>query len=242
MTEIGRSQINKMRKLYLAVLAAGLSFLNSANASLTVVIGIPNPSEIVNIVVTPGSGSTVPAYNGGVYAGIYNQTINGVASSGFCIDVAHDVYSGETFNNYNYANLIAAPASPAGPMNATQVVEIEKLWAAYFTSAKSSALDAAALQVAIWEALGNGAENYTVTEGAHNTTSDQVFALAGTYLSSLSSLTAEAGLIAIVSPTGQSYVIVPEATTMIMGAMLLLPLGYVSMQPFVRKMRAANGK
>jgi hypothetical protein len=220
-----------MKRMQLVLLAAALAGASSASASLTVVIDSPNPSQIVTLTVTPAGGSLVPSFGpAGVYAGIYNETINGVYTPSFCIDVAHDVYAGEVFHDYSYAALPDAPDTPAGPMGAPTAIAIEKLWAQYFTAAKAdnSGVTAAALQVAIWETegggqlLGNGGPGYTVTEsdGAG------VSALVATMLGALPSLTAEADLVAIVSPDGQSYVVaVPEATTVIAGALLLLPLG-----------------
>ncbi|MGA2686064.1 MAG: hypothetical protein ABSF51_13535 [Verrucomicrobiota bacterium] len=219
-----------MKQLQAVVLAAALAGASRASASLTVIIDSPNPSQIVNLLVSPVGGSLVPSFSGGVYAGIYNETINGVFTPSFCIDVAHDVYVGEQFTDYSYAALADAPDTPAGPMGAPTAIAIEKLWAKYFTAAQAdnSGVTAAALQVAIWEAegggqlLGNGSPGYTVTEsdGAG------VSALVATMLGALPSLTAEADLVAIVSPDGQSYVVaVPEATTVIAGTLLLLPLG-----------------
>jgi hypothetical protein len=232
-----------MRKVQLAILAVALAGASSASASLTVVIDTPNPSQIVNLVVTPTSGSLVPAFNGGVYAGIYNETIDGVFTHSFCIDVAHDVYAGETFKDYSYSTLASAPDNPAGPMGADIAIAIEKLWAKYYTAAQadSSGVTAAALQVAIWkiegggQALGNGNPGYTVTASGNNSVTTEVADM----LTSLNGLTAEADLVAIVSPDGQSYVVaVPEPTTMLAGALLLLPFGASTLR-ILRKRQTA---
>ena len=230
-----------IRKLHLAILAAALAGAGSASAALTVIIDTPNPSQIVTLTVTPVGLSGVPAFGpGGVYAGIYNETVDGVFTPSFCIDVAHDVYVGEIFHDYSYSALASAPATPAGPMGAATAIDIEKLWAKYFTAAQAdnTGVTAAALQVAIWETegggqvLGNGGPGYTVTEsdGAG------VSALVTTMLSALPGLTAEADLVAIVSPDGQSYVVaVPEPTTIIAGALLLLPFGASTFRILRRK-------
>jgi hypothetical protein len=232
-----------MRKLQLAILAAALAGVSSASASLTVVIDTPNPSQIVNLVVTPAAGSLVSAFNGGVYAGIYNETVDGVFTHSFCIDVAHDVYVGEVFNDYSYSALASAPATPAGPMGAATAINIEKLWAQYYTAAQAdgSGVMAAALQLAIWEIegggqlLGNGNPGYTVTASGNNSVTTET----ATMLTALTGLTAEADLVAIVSPDGQSYVVaVPEPTTMLAGALLLLPFGASTLR-ILRKTRTA---
>jgi hypothetical protein len=232
-----------MKKMRLVLLAAALAGASSASASLTVTIDAPNPYQIVNLVIKPVGTSLVPAYSGGVYAGIYNETINGVYTPSFCIDVAHDVYAGEVFHDYSYAALPDAPDTPAGPMGAPTAIAIEKLWAKYFAAAQAdnSGVTAAALQVAIWETegggqlLGNGDPGYTVTANGNNPVTAEVT----TMLTSLPGLKAEADLVAIVSPDGQSYVVaVPEATTIIAGALLLLPLGASTLR-ILRKSRVA---
>ncbi|MGA9777692.1 MAG: hypothetical protein WBS33_05425 [Verrucomicrobiia bacterium] len=230
-----------MRRIQLAILAAALVGASSASASLTVIIDAPNPSQIVDLVVTPAAGSSVPAFSGDVYAGIYNETIDGVFTPSFCIDVAHDVTVGEEFTDYSYAALPDAPDTPAGPMGAGIAIDIEKLWAQYYTAAQSdsSGVMAAALQVAIWEVegggqlLGNGNPGYTVTASGN----DSVTTETASMLASLSGLTAEADLEAIVSPDGQSYVVaVPEVSTVIAGALLLLPFAACTFK-IVRKHR-----
>lgn len=223
-----------MKKLQVMIVGIALAAASSASASLMVVIDTPNPSQIVDINVDPGS-SAVPKFSGAVYAGIYNETISdgtgpGVVTPSFCIDVAHDVYIGEKFNDYSCASLAGAPDAPAGPMGAAIATDIEELWAAYFSEAQtdSKGVMAAALQVAIWEVegggqnLGNGDPGYTVT--AYGNTA--VTAETGKMIDALDSgtLTDKADLEAIVSPDGQSYVIaVPEASTVIAGGLLLLP-------------------
>ena len=234
-----------MKKLQQTIIAAALASAMSASASLTVIIDPVLPSQIVNLNVAPVVGSAVPSFSGGVYAGVYNLTVNNVATPSFCIDVAHDVYVGESFNDYSYTTLSSAPDSPAGPMGATPAIDIEKLWAAYYTSAltDNSGVTAAALQVAIWEiegggqALGNGNPGYTVTEsdGAGVST------LAATMLTALNhnSLNSEADLIGLVSPDGQSYVVaVPEPATIISGVLMLLPFGASTLR-ILRKNRTA---
>jgi hypothetical protein len=95
--------------------------------------------------------------------------------------------------------------------------------------------------LAIWEIegggqlLGNGKPGYTVTASGNNSVTTET----ATMLTALTGLNAEADLVAIVSPDGQSYVVaVPEPTTMLAGALLLLPFG-ASMLRILRKTRTA---
>ena len=203
----------KIRTLQIAILAVALAGASSASAVIVTFDGV-NPEEVVTLQVTGGSAFGP----GGVYAGIYNLTVDGVATPSFCIDVARE--SGN-FSDYSYVALSSAPLSPVGPMGSDHAIAIEKLWAAYY-SPSMNAQNAAALQVAIWESLGNNTLGYTVTLSGN----DPVTAEAATMLASITGLTGLADLRGLVSPTGQNYVVpVPEPTTMIAGALLLLPFG-----------------
>lgn len=228
-----------MKKIPILAALAVMIAAPNVFASLTVVIENPNPRQVVHITVDPVGASAVTHFSGNVLAGIYNESINGVSTPSFCIDVAHDVSVGDTYNDYEYAALEDAPASPAGPMGTTTAISIEKLWAAYYSAAQSdgSGVTAAALQVAIWETegngqlLGNNTDGYTVAASGNTAVTDEV----NTMLANLPNLTQRADLIAIVSPDAQSYVIaVPEASTVMAGLLLLLPLGASTFRIFHR--------
>lgn len=216
---VTKAKIN-MKKLQIVLLAAALAGASSASASLTVSMTGVSPGEVVTLQVV-NTGSGVNNFGpGGVNAGIYNLSVDGTPMQSMCIDV--DRESG-TFSDYSYNTIADAPDTPAGPMGAAHAADIEKLWAAYF-SPTMGAQDAAALQVAIWLDLGNGSLGYTVAASGNSA----VTAEANAELTALAggSLTAEADLIALTSPSGQNYIVaVPEATTMLAGALLLLPFG-----------------
>lgn len=184
----------------LCILAYGMS-LTGADAQVTLTFAGVNPSEGVILQV----GSPLNIGPEGVYAGIYNQLVNGVATPSFCIDVSRDIAFGQTYTDYQYSDLSLSPLAPAGPMGSSAAVDIEKLWAAYYTDATGSSQDAAALQVAIWlEVAAN--VGYPLSVNGNNL-SDPVYSEATTMLNSLPTLTAEASLVALVSPTGQNYVV-----------------------------------
>jgi hypothetical protein len=226
-----KSEIINMRKLQLAILAAALVGVSTASASFQVAFTGVGPGEVVNLQVV-NTGSGVANFGpSGVNAGIYNLSIAGVATPSFCIDI--DRNSG-TFNDYNYATLSAAPLSPAGPMGLAHEIAIEKLWAAYYAPVMSNQ-DAAALQVAIWLSLGDNTLGYTVAASGNAAVTTEAAAM----LAALPGLTAQADLIALVSPSGQNYIVaVPEPTTMIAGALLLLPFGASTLR-ILRKRQAA---
>jgi len=207
-------------------MAAGLAGAMSASAT-TVTFDNVDPNQTVNL--------TDPWISSGVYAGIYNLTVDGVATPSFCIDVA-DENNGNTFTDYFYSDLASSPLAPGGPMGSTAATDIEKLWARYYSPSMGSQ-DAAALQVAIWEDMainsgGNNGGNYTLTVSGN----DPVTSEASTMLDSLPDLTAEANLIAL-TDDGQGYVVtVPEPTT---AGCFLLGLGALAgFQRFAQKRRS----
>ncbi|MGB7747305.1 MAG: hypothetical protein WBN75_08455 [Verrucomicrobiia bacterium] len=192
------------RKLQLAIVAAGLAGALSASA-VTLTFGGVSPEEDVTIQI---AGAIT--YSGTVQAGIYNQTVDGVATPSLCIDVYREISGGETFTDYSYTDLSLAPLPPSGPMGSAVATDIEKLWAAHFPAASVNNQDAAALTVAVWEDIAANVGTYTITASGN----DPVTTEAANMLASLGSLTAQADLVGLASPDGQNYVVAaPEPTT-----------------------------
>lgn len=226
-----------MKKLRIALsLVGALAVASSASASVTLeLVSVGQPGMNNYQTVHLQAGSPVNINQSGVEAGFYNLLVDGVATPAFCIDIATDQHVGlPLYTDYNYTPLASAPTSVAGPMGATAAANIEKLWAAYYTDASSSSVKAAALQVAIWEVVAAGTGTYTLTVSGNSDVTSQ----ATTYYNSLGSLTAQADLVAL-TDNGQAYVVpVPEARSLIAGALLLLPLGASTLR-ILRKSRMA---
>ena len=221
-----------IRKLQLVIMAVGLAGAMSASAVTLTFNGV-SPGDVVTLQVS----NAFTFGPGGVYAGIYNQTVDGVATPSFCIDVAREITIGATYTDYSYTDLALAPLTPAGPMGSLAATDIKKLWAAYYPAASVNNQDAAALQVAIWEDVAAKVGTYTITVSGN----DPVTTEAATMLGSLGSLTAQADLQGLVSPDGQNYVVpfiapVPEPTT---AGCFLLGLGALAcFQRFTQKRRS----
>jgi hypothetical protein len=231
----------KIKKLQLAIMTASLAGAMSASASVkpatvSVTFDTVNPSETVNL-ASPfiNSGNPVEAN-----AGIYNLTVDGVATPSFCIDVA-DENNNNTFLDYYYNDLAFAPLAPAGPMGSSAATDIEKLWAAYYPAASGDNQTAAALQVAMWEDIAAKATTpYSITVN-NNDPNDAIYSEAAGMIANLPNLTVQADLMGLVGPNGpnneQSYVVaVPEPTT---AGCFLLGLGaLVCWQRLAQKRRS----
>jgi hypothetical protein len=203
-------------------LAAGLGIAGSftgilnAGAQESVVLDNISPVQVVTVQAT-GAFNIGPA---GVYAGIYNLSVNGLPTPAFCTDLFRDAPM-TLQNDYNYSDLSLSPLAPDGPMGVAAAVNIEKLWAQYFPAATTSSQEAA-LQVAIWETVALGVGTYTLNFSGN----DPVTMEADAMLASLPNLTAEADVTALVNPDGQSYVVAaPEPMA---GSCFLVGLGVLA--------------
>ena len=151
-------------------MALGFSAAVKANPS----VGIQDitdwgttPMEIVSGTF-PIQGSP---YTGGVYAGINTLKLKiGTKTyivDGFCIDPFHYSISGAYTDEI--VPLKDAP-KPPGPMGATTATEIEQLWYELYSSHMSD-MDAAVLQVAIWDLVsGTSSINEPIHWGTDSTT------------------------------------------------------------------------
>jgi hypothetical protein len=228
----------KTNMFNLALIAMGLVGATSAKANLDVTFDGVSPNEIIYLSIT----GDVPNYSGGVYAGIYNNTVNGVFTPGFCIDVSRD--SGAATADYNYTSLASSALAPAGPMGAAAATTVEQLWYNYYAAAENNGATAAALQLAIWETVEKGPGlGYDITVGT-DPTSAAAQAEANSmvaYVDSLRPGTDVANLVGLTSPDSQNYVVaaVPEPATILSGVFMLLPFGAGTLR-IVRKRQLAS--
>ena len=163
-----------------------------------------------------------------VYAGVLNLSVDGVATSGFCIDPWH--WSSGSALSYNLESLDNAPKSAnnttPNPMGASTALQIEQLWQQYYTPGISN-VNAAALQIKIWElvdlAVDNGTFSLIAVDGASSAAVYTAIDGMTAFLSQNPTATA-ANLVAVTG-AGQDYVIpsVPDsgATVILLGVALL---------------------
>jgi hypothetical protein len=207
-------------------------------------------SAVANTVVTVYEVKTDPnlyvdvkipsLYTGTVYAGIVNLLVDGNPTYGFCIDPYH--FSATTPLSYQEVDLSQAPKAP-GPMTAAAADQIRRLWAADFSSSMT-ALDAAAMQVAIWEIVTDGDTTKFQLQHAHDLSVDTALkARVSDFLADSLSSGPMASLIGLThplqpgQPDGQDYVIATPDLGMTAGL-----LGFATIGLFGFRARLSNRK
>ena len=135
----------------------------SVFADLIKEVAVPN-AYTVNI-----NASAVGGYSGSVLAGFYRIQFgnsSGPTLDTFCIDV-YDYSPTDGFHTYAKSALKDAPLSKNlnVAMGENAANAIKALWAMYYDDAKDKPLDAAALQVAIWEAMLDTGSGYNLGSG-----------------------------------------------------------------------------
>jgi hypothetical protein len=219
---IGKTDM-RIQKLQLAILAAVLTGVMSASAAMVQYTGV-SPGQVVYDIKIDFKDTTKTDITESGWAGTYNLKVDGVAMPSFCIDVERNTTTASV--PYTPVSLASAPLAWAGPMNTQGAELIQQLWGNYFSGISTAAnknLEAAALQVAIWQAVGIGNGGYTVTIG--NRTENLAVATRVSAMWSGLNPSKKTSLIALTNPTYQNFVVVPEPATMIAGAFMLLPLG-----------------
>jgi hypothetical protein len=213
--------------LLTAVMALGMSPVRAAFD-----LDLGGTYSSISIVV---DGNTA-TYGGG---SIDNSTLNGSPSWVYCVDLFHDVYVPGDYNN--------TAVSTSGVVNGSTVNhagEVAWLLAHYATSGQG--IQAMALQAAIWHVIYDGSSGYA---GSHTVNADTGASYYTEYLTMLSALGSQTGNVSSfdwLSPgiAGNNTVFqgliapVPEPTTMIAGALLLLPFGASTLR-VLRKRQAA---
>jgi hypothetical protein len=167
-----------------------------------------------------------------VYAGVLTLNVNGVATNGFCIDPWH--WSDSSVQNYNTVVLGTAPKAP-GPMGAAAATQIEQLWAQFYSSSMSN-VNAAAMQIEIWNIVDAGVAGGTFhldsIDGASTSTAvlAEITTMQNFLANNPNAVTAD--LIAVTGP-GQDYVIpnVPDGGV----TLCMLGLAFVGLVAFRKR-------
>ncbi|HVU18456.1 MAG TPA: VPDSG-CTERM sorting domain-containing protein [Candidatus Didemnitutus sp.] len=167
-----------------------------------------------------------------VYAGVLDLKVDGVATTGFCIDPWH--WSGSGPMSYQTEDLSLAPKATISGMGSSAAKQIEQLWAQYYTPSISN-VNAAALQIEIWTIVDNavyGGTNFKLdsVDSSSSAVMTEISTMANFLTTNPNAVTAD--LIAVTGP-GQDYVIarVPDGGV----TLSMLGLGLVGLLAFRRK-------
>ena len=117
-----------------------------------------NPGEIVTIPV----GNQQESGWAGYYKFVNGSGIITGPFSGFCIDIAQDIYTNQTVS-FGVAPLQNAP-TPGTSMGVTKANLIRELWYNDYAISGNSNSNAAAFQIAIWAIINN--DTLSVTSGS----------------------------------------------------------------------------
>ncbi|MDB6037253.1 MAG: hypothetical protein JWM99_1094 [Verrucomicrobiales bacterium] len=198
------------RKIFGLLCIAGVAGYQARATSVFVSeVGV-SPSIVVDINTSIYNGSTSSPYNGGAYAGLNELMVGGTMvggvqtggtlTYGFCIDPFH--YSSTAPLEFQYVPLADAPLGKfPHPMGVSEATEIEKLWT-YVYSDHMTPLQAAGLQLAIWEVVGTG-NGFSVTGPGSVVTQAADYRA---YVTDHFSAIPNANLIGLTGP-GQDYVV-----------------------------------
>lgn len=125
-----------------AAVGAWTGVITASNQAISVQEDGVGAAEVVNL-----SSSTL-GNNINAYAGVLDIAVNGLSTTGFCID-PWDSSAENTWLNYEWEQLANGPKEASG-MGLTAALEIEQLWDEYFSASMSNST-AAGLQIAIWD-------------------------------------------------------------------------------------------
>ena len=231
-------------KLAVKPLVVGLSVMSlmatfSANAAAFAIgdtVTVTETSVNPTLTVSINNADLGGPWN--VYAGINNLTIQpgsggSVVAQGFCIDPFHWSASGSVAD-YRVVDLQNAPkptrmGSLLSGMGTIEADQIGTLWATHFSSTMT-ALNAAALQVAIWDIVGHVGGGGSLIDGLTITGDSSIMNLANDWVNGITGVRnvytsgASANLLGLTG-SGQDYVIasVPDggATVILFGVSLL---------------------
>ena len=192
-----------------------------------------NPGEVLTIT---SSAPPLARYKGGPECTTLPAPAEALTGnfSGFCIDIAQDIYAGQQAT-WNVAALANAP-TPGTQMGQVKANEIAELWYNNYASIGNSAQAAAAFQIAIWEIINETSTKLDVTSGSFTATGDSVTTtLANQWLGAIDTSgngLKATGLIALTSMGTQDYVVqaVPVPPGLVLGGVgifcLLIPTAW----------------
>jgi hypothetical protein len=157
------------------LIAVGLllacSSVATAGPIYSVTLNSLGAGEDVTVQVVPVGKSSLQTVN--AFAGVFNMTLNGQSFTTFCIDTAHDVTVGQTYK-------VQQTAVESGLTNGAQM---EYLYAKYVGTAVNNNVEAAALQIALWDLADGGQSLLTGSTFRYTDTSSPIYAEATSFIS-----------------------------------------------------------
>jgi hypothetical protein len=153
-------------------LALALACVPAASASpVSATLNSLGNGEDVTIQLIPVGQTSLQTFD--AFAGVFNMTLNGTSFETFCIDTSHDVTVGQTY-------LVSQTPVESGLTNGARM---EYIYATYLGDALTSDVDAAALQIALWDLVNGGQSLLTGSSFRYTDTSSPIYSQAEFYIS-----------------------------------------------------------
>jgi hypothetical protein len=162
--------IADVKKLLAIGLILACSPLASAGPIYSVTLNSLGAGEDVSVQIFPAGGKGLQTVE--AFAGVFNMTLNGKSFTTFCIDTAHEVTVGQT---YKVQQTPVETGLNYGP-------QMEYLYAKYVGAAVSNNVEAAALQIALWDLADGGESLLTGSEFRYTDTSSPIYSLANSFI------------------------------------------------------------
>jgi hypothetical protein len=153
----------------------------SANPQYSVTLNSLGAGEDVTVQIVPVGQTGLQSVE--AFAGVFNMTLNGQSFETFCIDTSHEVTVGQTYSVYQ------TPVQ-SGLTNGAQM---EYIYATYLSQALTNDVDAAALQIALWDLVNGGQSLLTGSTFRYTDTSSPIYAQAEYYIDQALAYTPPAG-------------------------------------------------
>lgn len=162
------------------LLAVGLLLVGSPVATagpISVTLNSLGAGANVHIQVVEVGHSGLQSFD--AFAGVFNMTLNGQSFQSFCIDTAHEVKVGQTYQ------VLQTPVETGlsyGP-------QMEYLYTKYLAAALTNNNEAAALQIALWDLVDGGESLLTGSQFRYTDTNSPIYNMANSFIAEAKAFT-----------------------------------------------------
>jgi hypothetical protein len=159
-----------VKNLFAVGLLLACGSLATAGPIYSVTLNSLGAGEDVTVQIVPVGSSGLVSVD--AFAGVFNMTLNGQSFATFCIDTSHEVTVGQTY-------MVEQTPVESGLTNGAQM---EYIYSQFIGTAINNDVDAAALQIALWDLVNGGQSLLTGSTFRYTDTSSPIYAQAEIYI------------------------------------------------------------